>query len=86
MKCAQKQINPNVPGCEYQVQVEAPPGGLGALGIRSCCWEVVVLAVMTIFHMKLKNACKKCNVLVSILYGNIPGCEYQVQVEAPPGG
>jgi hypothetical protein len=25
----------NVPGCEYQVQVEAPPGGFDALGIRS---------------------------------------------------
>ncbi len=35
----------NVPGCEYQVQVEAPPGGFDALGIRCCCWEAVVLAV-----------------------------------------
>ena len=31
-----------------------------SIGIRCCCWEI--------FHMKLKNACKKCNVLVSILY------------------
>ncbi len=43
MKCA--QIKLNVPGCEYQVQVEAPPGGFDALGIRCCCWEFVVLVV-----------------------------------------